>query len=81
MPRGIFNWTFADVDRFLRDHGFRVDHKHTAGSHYFYHGSVENKLKIVHVPFHGSFTIKPKTIKTIILQSGISKEEWIARNN
>jgi len=77
MPRRLFNWTFADVDKFLKEHGFRIDHTHTDGSHYYYHGYVGGILHVVHVPFHGSKSIKPKTIKDIITQSGILKEEWL----
>lgn len=77
MPRRLFNWKFADVDKFLKEHSFKVDHRHTGGSHYYYHGYVEGILRIVHVPFHGSKVIKPKTISGIIKQSGILKKEWL----
>jgi predicted RNA binding protein YcfA (HicA-like mRNA interferase family) len=77
MPRRLFNWKFADVDRFLRERGFRIDHTHTDGSHYYYHGSNGGILRIVHVPFHGSKSIKPKTMNSIIVQSGISRKEWL----
>ena len=77
MPRRLFNWRFADVDKFLKEHGFRIDHTHTDGSHYYYHGYVGGTLRIVHVPFHGSKAIKPKTVNGIINQSGISKKEWL----
>ncbi len=74
MPRGIFNWTFAEVDKFLKDRGFRVNH--TKGSHYYYHGTSNGELRIVCVPFHGHKSINPRTMKSIIAQSGISYEEW-----
>lgn len=77
MPRRLFNWKFADVDKFLKERGFRIDHTHTDGSHYYYHGYIGGILHIVHVPFHGSKVIKPKTISGIINQSGISKKEWL----
>ena len=76
MPRRLFNWKFADVDKFLREYGFIIDHTHTDGSHYYYHGYIGGILRVVHVPFHGSKVIKPKTINGIIKQSGVSKEEW-----
>ena len=78
MPRRMFNWKFADVDRFLRENNFRIDHGRTNGSHYFYHGYINRVLRIVHVPFHGSGTIKSRTMKSIIAQSGVSKEEWFS---
>jgi predicted RNA binding protein YcfA (HicA-like mRNA interferase family) len=28
------------------------------------------------VPFHGNKSIKPRTLKGIILQSGIDQKEW-----
>jgi len=77
MPKRLFNWKFADVDKFLRERSFRIDHTHTGGSHYYYHGYVGGRLRVVYVPFHGSKAIKPKTIKSIISQSYIPKEEWL----
>ncbi len=76
MPRGLFNWTAEEVVRFLKEHKFF--HHHTKGSHFFYVGGSSAKLRIVCVPFHGSRAIKPKTLKGIILQSGIPKDEWLA---
>ncbi|OHA94752.1 MAG: hypothetical protein A3C62_00770 [Candidatus Zambryskibacteria bacterium RIFCSPHIGHO2_02_FULL_39_16] len=77
MPRRLFNWKFADVDKFLKEHGFKIDHSHTDGSHYYYHGYIEGILHIVHVPFHGGKAIKPKTIKGIISQSDIPQKDWL----
>lgn len=73
--RRVFNWSFDDVDRFLRDNNF-IQH-YVKGSHFYYRGYVNKELKIVCVPFHGSRSIKPRTIKGIIKQSGISKEKWL----
>ncbi|MEK7148112.1 MAG: type II toxin-antitoxin system HicA family toxin [Patescibacteria group bacterium] len=75
MPRRLFNWRFADVDKFLREHNFHQSHSDS--SHFFYYGICEGQVRIVCVPFHGSKTLKPKTLKGIISQSGISKEEWL----
>lgn len=75
MPRGLNNWTHADVVRFLKNFGFY--HSHTKGSHYFYIGRHNKALRNVCVPFHGSKSISPKTMKGIISQSGIPKDEWI----
>jgi len=58
-PRGIFNWTFNDVVRFLKDNDFSLNH--IEGSHYFYTG----------------YQFKQRTLKGIILQSGIPKEKWL----
>ena len=37
----------------------------------------EKILRNICVPFHTSKTIKPRTLKGIIIQSGISQKEWI----
>jgi predicted RNA binding protein YcfA (HicA-like mRNA interferase family) len=76
MPRGLFNWTAEDVVRFLREKKF--SHHHSKGSHFFYVGTSGGKLRIVCVPFHGTHAIKPRTLKGIIEQSGISKDQWLA---
>lgn len=74
MPRGVFNWTFDDVARFLRDRKFRLNH--VEGSHYYYVGSTGGKARQVAIPFHGQKTLKPRTMKGIIAQSGIPQNEW-----
>lgn len=75
MPNGIFNWTFSDVESFLKERGFFLNY--TNASHFYYTGSYKGILRNVCVPFHSKKTIKPRTLKGIILQSGISKEEWL----
>jgi len=75
MPRGIFNWTFDDAVDFLKQHGFR--HNHTEGSHFYYVGQYGGQVRQVSIPFHGNIPLKPRTLKGIIAQSGISKEKWL----
>jgi predicted RNA binding protein YcfA (HicA-like mRNA interferase family) len=75
MPNGLMNWTFDDVVKFLKKHHFIYNY--TKGSHYFYIGLQGGASRQVVVPFHGKKTIKPRTMRSIILQSGISKETWI----
>ncbi len=75
MPRRLYNWTFHDVVSFLKDHGFR--HNHTEGSHFFYVGVRGNRKRNVCIPYHGKQTLKPRTLKGIIQQSGIPQKEWI----
>ncbi len=77
MPRGVFNWTFNDVVRFLKDYHFSLNY--VEGSHYFYIGSYGGNFRQVCVPFHGSKSIDPRTLKGIIKQSGIPKEKWLGR--
>ncbi|MDP2926986.1 MAG: type II toxin-antitoxin system HicA family toxin [bacterium] len=74
MPRQIFNWTFSDVVRLLKDNHFSLNH--VEGSHYFYVGNYNKKFRQVCVPFHGVKALDPKTMKGIINQSGIPKEKW-----
>ncbi len=74
MSKRFFNWTFKDVESFLKEKGFKLNY--TNASHFYYTGSHDGILRNVCVPFHGSKVIKPRTLKGIILQSGIDKEEW-----
>jgi len=79
MPKGVHNWTFVEVVRFLKSFGFQ--HSYTKGSHYFYIGTYNKKLRQVTIPFHGAKAISPKTMKGIIAQSGIPKEGWTSRTS
>jgi len=72
MPRRLFNWTFTDIVKFLEKHDFVLGH--VEGSHYYYVGP---HARVVQVPFHGSKALKPRTLKGIIKQSGISKDVWL----
>ncbi len=74
MPRGIFNWTFDDVVDFLKEYNFTLNYVNA--SHYYYHGIYEKKSRHVCVPFHGKVAIKTRTLKGIIMQSGIPQKEW-----
>ena len=77
MTRGLFNWTFNDVDSFLKEKGFRYNY--TNGSHYYYVGHTDGKYRQVCVPFHGTKSIKPRTLNGIIRQSGLDKKEWLTK--
>jgi len=74
MVRGVFNWTHQDVVRVLKRFGFVLNY--TLGSHQFYFARVDGQVRQVCVPFHGKSVIKPKTIKSIIEQSGIPASDW-----
>ena len=77
MPRGVFNWTYADVARFLKKNDFV--HERTSGSNHIYARRTEEGTRRVTVPFHRrKGTIKPRTFKSIVKQSGIPLEEWLA---
>lgn len=70
MPNRYFNWHFEEVVSFLKKEGFV--HLRTNGSHHNYYKSG----RMVTIQFHAGRVIKPRTIKSIILQSGIPKEKW-----
>lgn len=76
-PRGVHNWTAEQVIRFLKDYKFI--HSYTRGSHFYYFGQYGGQSRQVCVPFHGKNTLKPRTLKSIIQQSGIPKEQWLAK--
>jgi len=78
MPRGLNNWTYNDVVDFLKEHGFHLNY--TRGSHFYYVGHTQGSYRQVCVPYHRSVAIKPRTLKGIILQSGISKKDWLSRD-
>lgn len=77
MPRGLNNWNFNQVVKFLKKNDF--SHVKTKGSHFFYFKKAKTEQFLVVVPFHGNKSIDPKTMKSIISQSGISKEEWFKK--
>jgi predicted RNA binding protein YcfA (HicA-like mRNA interferase family) len=74
MPRGVFNWTFDDVVEILKENGFHLNH--ARGSHFYYVGSCEGKMRQVCVPKHGKVSLKPRTFKGIVTQSGLPKSKW-----
>lgn len=74
MPRGVFNWTYNDVVQVLKDNGFRLNH--IKGSHHFYVSTVKGKLHQVCVPYHGKSVFKPRTLKGMVRQSGLSNSAW-----
>ena len=75
--RKFFNWTAEDVVRFLKNYDFQ--YSRAKGSHIFYKGYYGKEKRQVCIPFHGSKTIRPKTFKSIIKQSGIPKEKWLGK--
>ncbi len=74
MSRGVMNWTFSDVVDVLKEHGFTLSH--IEGSHYFYLKSHDGKVYQVCVPKHGSRAFKPRTLKGMIAQSGLTRSGW-----
>lgn len=74
MPRGVFNWTFDDVVSVLKENGFRLNH--VRGSHFYYTGHVNGKMRQVCIQKHGRLALKPRTFKGIMEQSGLSRKIW-----
>lgn len=74
MPNGINNWTFNDVVALLKEYGFSLNH--IKGSHYFYIGYVNSRARQVCVPKHGKISFKPRTLKGMVSQSGLSENTW-----
>lgn len=75
MPNNLNNWTYNDVVRVLKEYGFALNH--TRGSHFYFVGVINKIRRHVCVPYHGNLSLKPRTMKGIIIQSGLSKEKWI----
>ncbi len=69
------NWTFGDVQSFLKAHGFQLHH--TRGSHYYFTRLHHGRLAMTHVQYHGAKSIPPGTMGSIIKQSGIPKVDWL----
>jgi predicted RNA binding protein YcfA (HicA-like mRNA interferase family) len=64
------NWTFKHVEKFLKQNNFV--YVGSKGSHYFF----KKEIALVVVPMHGAKAIPIGTLKSIIKQSKISKENW-----
>lgn len=76
MTKKLVNWTFREIESFLKENGFTLHH--TNGSHFYYKGSAKGDIRNVCVPFHGNKEpIKPRTVKGIIVQSGIPMDDWL----
>lgn len=75
MPRGLNNWTFFDVVKFLKSHGF-VQHSNAKGSHFHYKKVTPERSFLVIVAYHGSKSIPRGTMNSIIRQSGVDKKNW-----
>ena len=79
MPRGLNNWTFKDIVDFLKENGFTETH--SRGSHFYYVGHNGGQARQTHIQFHGQKSIHPRTLKSVIRQSGIPQSEWLNWGN
>lgn len=73
MPRGLSNWSYKDVTKFLKEKEF-VFCEQKEGSHEAWI-SKDNKFVVI-INFHVGKSYPPRTLETMIRQSGISKKEW-----
>lgn len=72
MPNGLSNWSERDVVDFLKEHGF-VFYELRKGSHYAYINKTTMKVVEINVP---KDSYVPRTLETMIRQSGLDKKEW-----
>ena len=75
MSHGLSNWTFRDVQNFLLEHGFTLHH--VRGSHYYFKKYEQNRFYMTHMQYHGAKSIPEGTLRAIIRQSGIPKDQWL----
>ena len=77
MTRRLHNWTYREIIAFLKENGFSFLEP-LKGSHerWIKRGEHGEPDKIVEVNFSHS-AYPPKTLKTMIRQSGIEVKEWI----
>ena len=76
MPRRLRNWGYKNVTDFLKENGFNYE-KPLKGSHQAWikrgEGGVADRRVEISIP-RDSYL--PKTLKAMILQSGIDEKEW-----
>jgi predicted RNA binding protein YcfA (HicA-like mRNA interferase family) len=74
---GLFNWTYKDIVAVLLANGFSEQTSHTTSGTSHHYFIDEPKKNLVHVQFHGKKSIRPKTMESVILQSGMPKSYWL----
>lgn len=77
MPRRIYNWSYENVTDFLIENGFTFE-RHLKGSHqrWVKTGENEEPNRSVEVNFTNK-SYPPKTLKRMIIASGIDQDKWI----
>lgn len=77
MARRLHNWSYENVTDFLKENGLNF-YKEVGGSHqaWIKRGQDKGPDRIVGMHFtRGSYRVK--TMKRMILQSGINESEWL----
>jgi predicted RNA binding protein YcfA (HicA-like mRNA interferase family) len=72
MPHGLSNWSEKDVVDFLKENGFLFCEMRK-GSHYAYINRITGHIVEINIP---KDAYPPKTLETMIRQSGIPKKDW-----
>lgn len=72
MPNGLSNWGERDVVDFLKEHGFQF-YENRKGSHYAYINKTTSNVVEINIP---KDSYVPRTLETMIRQSGLSKSVW-----
>lgn len=72
MPNGVRNWSYRDVTDFLKERGFEYK-ENRKGSHEAWVNFETNKIVEINI----SKAYPPKTLQTMIRQSGIEQKEWV----
>ena len=75
VARGVRNWTYKEVVKILHDNGFESARQN--GSHEIFVGIYNGKKHQVTVPHHSQKAILPRTMSSIIRQSGMPKSAWV----
>ncbi len=71
MPDAV--WSSKEIERFLKSKGFKLARQ--KGSHQQFVGYVEGVKKRVTVMANQKY-FTPKTMKSMIEQSGLDKKKW-----
>lgn len=75
MPNNrLFSLSSKDVERILKKNNFTLSRQ--KGSHQQFVGYVKGKKRRVTVVVNQK-NFAPRTLKSIILQSGLSEHEWL----
>lgn len=77
MPRSLYHWTYEDVAEFLTAKDFEFfDDIEGVGKAWMNFNDIGEPNRMVEVKYIPGF-YKPKTLKRMIRQSGISEDEWL----
>jgi len=75
MPNRLKNWSYKYVVKFLKEHGFEFYEPREGSHEAWINYDSESVVEVNRI--HGSDSYPIDTLKTMIRQSEIDKEEWI----